>query len=122
MSFEEAKQYLRREDEDGNSLYEHLSRVLLKVIVEKPRNANSMFEHLSQELRGITRVTPALDSVRESNNPEKNWQLKWCQSSCGLYAPAGSDAVEISYPDLMTEANVYEWTGVDFGRTEVYQK
>ena len=32
-----------------------------------------------------------------------------------------NEAAEISYPDLMTEANVFEWTGVNFGHTEVYQ-
>ena len=35
--FEEAKQFLRREEEEGNSLYDHLSRVLLKVIIDKVR-------------------------------------------------------------------------------------
>ena len=42
MSFEEAKQYLRGKDEEGASLYEHLSRLLLKIIVEKPHNANAV--------------------------------------------------------------------------------
>ena len=38
MSFEEAKQFLRREEDEGNSLYDHLSKVLLKVIIEKVRS------------------------------------------------------------------------------------
>jgi len=120
MSFEEAKQYLRREDDDGDSLYEHLSRVLLKVIVEKPSNANSVFEQLSQELRGSTRVTPTNDAVKMLPCQEQNAQLEWCEFSAGLYSKE-SDAAEISYPDIMTEANVYEWNGVDFGRMEIYQ-
>ena len=37
-----------------------------------------------------------------------------------LGTPPSNEAAEISYPDLMTEANVFEWTGVNFGRTEVY--
>ena len=60
MSFEEAKQYLRGKDEEGASLYEHLSRLLLKIIVEKPHNANAVFEQLSQDLREITQHAPSL--------------------------------------------------------------
>ena len=123
MSFEEAKQYLRQEDEDGNSLYEHLSRVLLKVIVEKPQNANAMFEQLSQELRGATQVKPTLPTEGEPEiaKPEKKSQLDWCGAVSNLYAPTEGDATEITYPDLMTEANVYEWAGINFGKMETYR-
>ena len=123
MSFEEAKQYLRREDEDGNSLYEHLSRVLLKVIVEKPQNANAMFEQLSQELRGATQVKPTLpvEGEPEIIKPEKDSQLEWCGDVSKLYAPAEGEGSEITYPDLMTEANVYEWAGINFGKPETYR-
>ena len=123
MSFEEAKQYLRREDEDGNSLYEHLSRVLLKVIVEKPQNANAMFEQLSQDLRGATQVKPTLpvEGEPEIAKPGKGAQLDWCVDVSRLYAPAEGEGSEITYPDLMTEANVYEWAGVNFGKMETYR-
>lgn len=120
MSFEEAKQYLRREDQDGHSLYEHLSRVLLKVIVEKPHNANSMFEQLSHELRGNAREkTPMIGNEPHLINAN-NLQLEWCKAASSLYDPAESEGSDISYPDLMTEARVYEWAGVSLGHTETY--
>ena len=123
MSFEEAKQYLRGKDEEGASLYEHLSRLLLKIIVEKPHNANAVFEQLSQDLREITQHAPSLltELDTEPFDAEKISQLEWCRIACHLFTPTENEAAEISYPDLMTEANVFEWTGVNFGRTEVYQ-
>lgn len=122
MSFEEAKQFLRSEDENGSSLYEHLSKVLLKVIVEKPANANAVFEQLSQELRASTTVKPPPKPEGEEDlvKPEKQAQLKWCTAASKLYeAPAEGD--EATFPDLLTESNVFEWAGVSFGKTETYR-
>ena len=83
MSFEEAKQYLRREDDQGNSLYEHLSRVLLKIIVEKPENVNETFEQISQELRGTLHGSKSLllaESNPQGAMSDEVSQLQWCNS------------------------------------------
>ena len=98
MSFEEAKQYLRREDDQGNSLYEHLSRVLLKVIVEKPENVNETFEQISQELRGTLHGSKSL--LLAESNPQVAMsdevsQLQWCNSAIKLHDPP-TEAVEVS--------------------------
>lgn len=122
MSFEEAKQFLRAEDDDGNSLYEHLSKVLLKIIVEKPANANAMFEQYSQELRESTFVKAALkpEGEEEALRPEKEAQLAWCAAASKLYeGPMGEE--EATFPDLLTESNIFEWAGVSFGKTETYR-
>ena len=123
MSFEEAKQYLRREDQRGDSLYEHLSRVLLKVIVEKPQDANAMFEQISQELRGTAYSEPVSneEGSAEVMIADKDLQLEWCSAAAELYGSTESDATEVAYPDLMTESNIYEWAGVSLGRAEAYQ-
>ncbi|KAJ8608810.1 hypothetical protein CTAYLR_009353 [Chrysophaeum taylorii] len=121
MSFEEAKQFLRREDEDGSSLYEHLSRVLTKIIVEKPANANAMFEQISQEMRGteFIKKTPPAEGDQEVVRPEKEAQLEWCGTISRLYEEM--EEREGTFPDLMTEANLYEWAGISFGRAETYR-
>jgi|TARA_B100001996_G_C18634285_1_gene583039 radial spoke head protein 4A len=123
MSFEEAKQYLRREDDQGNSLYEHLSRVLLKVIVEKPENVNETFEQISQELRGTLHGSKSL--LLAESNPQVAMsdevsQLQWCNSAIKLHDPP-TEAVEVSYPNLITEANVCEWAGIHLGRSATYR-
>uniref|UniRef100_A0A7S3K2B4 Uncharacterized protein n=1 Tax=Aureoumbra lagunensis TaxID=44058 RepID=A0A7S3K2B4_9STRA len=117
MSFEEAKQFLRREDESGSSLYEHLSKVLMKIIIEKPANANAMFEQLSAELR--TNVTEKSSMTR--SRPEKSDQLAWCQTVAKLYENENEIEETATFPDLMTEANIWEWAGINLGKNETYR-
>lgn len=50
MNLEEAKAYLQKES-DGVSLYDHLSDVLLKILVEKPENTCEAFEHISEAVK-----------------------------------------------------------------------
>lgn len=74
---------MRREDEDGSSLYEHLSRVLTKIIVEKPANANGMFEEISRDLREgphlLQDIRLPVEGDLESAVSEKSTaQLEWC--------------------------------------------
>lgn len=119
MSFEEAKQYLRREDEDGSSLYEHLSRVLTKIIVEKPANANGMFETISRELRSGPHLLQGIQLPVEGDiqgKPEKSLaQLEWCETISKLYEEQQGEG---SYPELLGEAEVFERAGVGLGKSE----
>lgn len=49
---DEAKRFLQKDTGAGlPTLHEHLTQVLLKIIVERPENANTLFESLSLELR-----------------------------------------------------------------------
>ena len=53
--FEEAKRFLQKEPPQGGaSLHEHLSQLLLKLIVERPEDANASFESISLALRRAT--------------------------------------------------------------------
>jgi hypothetical protein len=51
-SLDEAKQILKR-DVNGRSLYDHLSEVLLKVLVDKPADALDSFEHVSAAIKRL---------------------------------------------------------------------
>ena len=60
MSLEEAKQFLRAEPTEGSgSLYDHLSQVLLKIIIDRPKDANQYFEEISAQVRSGSFVPPA---------------------------------------------------------------
>lgn len=51
-SLEEAKQILKRET-NNRSVYDHLSEVLLKVLVDKPADALDGFEHISASIKRL---------------------------------------------------------------------
>lgn len=51
MQFEEAKAFLQQNTSNGTNLYEHLTNLLLKIIVERPENAIEIFEFLSVTAR-----------------------------------------------------------------------
>jgi len=56
---EEAKQFLKSAPADGSaSLYDHLSKVLLKIVLERPENANQQFEEISSAVRATSLKTP----------------------------------------------------------------
>ncbi|GMH95821.1 hypothetical protein TrST_g12223 [Triparma strigata] len=117
MSFEEAKQILQMED-NGTSLYDHLSQVLLKVITEKPGDAVTSFENLSIGVKG-EKVTlpPAPDSSAEASGPVLDWSTK----TAALFVKPDEAPEGVPGPDLMADAGMYEWAGVSFGKTETYR-
>lgn len=126
MSFDEAKQFLRREEDSGNSLYDHLSRVLLKVIVERPTDANTLFEEISSSVRSSTFVPPSLpvEGEETAEKESKTKQLAWVAETGALFKPSTEEEsgdIPPPYPDLNEEANVFEWAGVSFGKEETYR-
>ena len=50
-TLEEAKAFLKKDAGDGTSLYDHLSEVLLKILVERPDKLSDSFEHLSTAVK-----------------------------------------------------------------------
>ena len=56
---EEAKQFLKSAPADGSpSLYDHLSKVLLKIVLERPEAANQQFEEISAAVRATSLKKP----------------------------------------------------------------
>ncbi|GLE11725.1 hypothetical protein PINS_up024312 [Pythium insidiosum] len=50
-TLEEAKAFLKKECVDGTNLYDHLSDVLLKILVERPENLHESFELVSTTVK-----------------------------------------------------------------------
>lgn len=50
-SFADAKAFLLQADENGNSLYNHLTDVVLKILEQKPAHALKHFENISSEVK-----------------------------------------------------------------------
>eukprot|EP00903_Cladosiphon_okamuranus_P010188 g9647.t1 len=120
-SYEGSRQFLQKESSDGVSLYSHLANVLLKVLSEKPSDASAVFEHLSASVKEGT-VKPDNTTPSQGQQAAAAAQLRWAQSSQALFAvpdepPEGGAVV----PDMLDEANMWEWGGVSFGRLETYR-
>lgn len=133
MSVEEAKQFLRSEPADGGpSLYDHLSQVLLKVIIERPADANKYFEEISAAVRTEATTTappPPVSASEEEEKaaeelvpPAKAAQLKWTEAQSAMFVESTEDPPESAvYPDLFRQSSMWQWAGVGFGEEETYR-
>lgn len=127
-SLEEAMQYLKMDNGSGNNLYDHLSEVLLKLLVEKPADAHQIFENLSAEIKK-TAFTPQAppeyaDDVDTIPTVEemRNKQLEWTSKASQILKRADEPPEEFCpYPDLLADQMMYEWAGVSFGKGESYR-
>lgn len=67
---DEGRRFLQKESAVGGpTLSEHLTQVLLKLIVERPENANTLFESISLELRKPPPEPSAEESKSEPVEP-----------------------------------------------------
>ncbi|CAN0129118.1 unnamed protein product [Pylaiella littoralis] len=120
-TYEGSRQFLQKESSDGVSLYNHLANVLLKVLSERPSDASAIFEHLSASVKEGT-VNPDNRASSKGQQAAAAQQLEWASTSQALFGvpdepPEGGPVV----PDMLDEANMWEWGGVSFGRLETYR-
>lgn len=94
---------------------------LTQVLSERPSDASAVFEHLSASVKEGT-VKPDSTTPSMGKQSAAAEQLKWAQTSQALFVvpdepPEGGAVV----PDMLDEANMWEWGGVSFGRLETYR-
>nr|CCA17311.1 flagellar radial spoke protein putative [Albugo laibachii Nc14] len=128
IQFEEAKAYLQTNFLDGTNLYEHLTNLLLKIIVERPGNATEIFEYLSITAR---QEQFAPESTVKYKNKEKleakAHQVlfgevvaelqKW--SDAGNENP-GPDLHSVT-SNILDQCDALEWAGVAFSKSEMFR-
>ena len=74
-SLAELKQTLK-EDTGGNNLYEHITELLVKVLIEKPKRAYENFELLSAEVKN-DHIGPPSEPVPPSKEEVTYMLLSW---------------------------------------------
>ncbi|KAF0698554.1 Aste57867_10836 [Aphanomyces stellatus] len=128
LTLDEAKAYLK-EERMGINLYDHLSEVLLKLLVERPIDATTMFEHLSCTVRQerFKRNTDTPNNAEATADAEaKTVQEGWSKSAISLLKIQTEDG-EIAQDtpsgvsDLLDEANMFEWAGIGFSKGETFR-
>eukprot|EP01038_Epipyxis_sp_PR26KG_P008949 gene8949-12066_t len=119
----ELRQILK-EDASGKNLYDHLTEVLMKVLIERPKNAFDSFELISADVKANP-LNPDPEKGRPlpPSADELEKQLIWTKRCAALLQvplePPEESAVK--FPDLLDESNLMEWAGVSFGKGELYR-
>uniref|UniRef100_K3X5T0 Flagellar radial spoke protein n=1 Tax=Globisporangium ultimum (strain ATCC 200006 / CBS 805.95 / DAOM BR144) TaxID=431595 RepID=K3X5T0_GLOUD len=127
-TLEEAKAFLKQESADGTNLYDHLSDVLLKILVERPENLSDSFEYISTAVKQQRYVVPQQPGVAESSesaakNESKAQAEKWCNQALDLLKIKSEEeaAPAPGVVDLLDEANMFEWAGLGFSKSETFR-
>lgn len=119
-SLDELRQLLQK-DSNGVNLYDHLTEVMLKVLLEKPADAYEAFEHISAGVKVASVKSSDPAAAAALLKAQHAHQAAWASSSAALLrAPDEKPEDCATYPDVVEESNLLEWAGVSFGRETVY--
>ncbi|KAJ0406771.1 hypothetical protein ATCC90586_009420 [Pythium insidiosum] len=111
-TLEEAKAFLKKECADGTNLYDHLSDVLLKILVERPENLHESFELVSTTVKQ-QRYVPGNPTTSSNESPATKDSSEEDAAAASV-RPTG-------VADLLDEANMFEWAGIGFSKGETFR-
>lgn len=124
----ELRQILK-EDADGRNLYEHLTQTLMKILIEKPKNAYDSIESISASVKqSPLDPNPPVSKPLPLSAEQIHKQLHWT-TQCGallavpeeptdFYAPNDTVQSPLFFPD---DVEALEWAGVSLGKGELYR-
>ncbi|XP_071961999.1 radial spoke head protein 6 homolog A-like [Antedon mediterranea] len=125
QEFTNAKSYLLTASTNSNiNLYDHLSRVLTKVLDERPVNVVDVFEDISKNVKK-SKFSPDFDTIL--NKVDKTTEVALAESQKSLFERnqdegehegGGEDEVETPLPNLPELMNYFEQGGVGISREE----
>ncbi|KAL4480348.1 hypothetical protein ABPG74_020864 [Tetrahymena malaccensis] len=132
MSSQLKAQLDKIKDKEGNTLTNHLSNLLTKLLLDDPHNAYYLFEDESLNIKqskydfrkhnefqdNAERLREKYEAVSESFKANKKLLDPLMEGEEDNLAPVGA----IGYvPNFMEEAKWFEWAGVGFGEEESYR-
>ncbi|XP_066514702.1 radial spoke head protein 4 homolog A isoform X2 [Hoplias malabaricus] len=105
------------------NLYDHLTRVLIKIMNERPENAVDVFEELSLEVK-CSQLQDTQSTLRSSQ--DSNAALTLAQQQKSLFSQGAGDeqeegVVETPLPNLAEQSFFFEQVGVGLGREETHK-
>jgi len=119
----ELRQILK-EDAGGKNLYDHLTETLMKILIDRPKDAFDSFELISADVKANPlNPDPEKGKPLPPSAAELEKQLTWT-SKCSNLLKVPEEPPEdtgVRFPDLLDEANLFEWAGVSFGKGELYR-
>lgn len=104
-----------------NAEYEHLEKIIDRVISEKPKDAYSLVEVLSRLVReqGDTPIPTTTEDLEAATEYVKKVQLLDKVPSDG--DPPAPVSVGAAVPDFCEDAEVLQWAGFGFGELDSYK-
>jgi len=104
-----------------NAEYEHLEKIIDRVISEKPKDAYSLVEVLSRLVReqGDTPIATTTEDLEAATEYVKKVQLLDKVPSDG--DPPAPVSVGAAVPDFCEDAEVLQWAGFGFGELDSYK-
>ncbi|XP_069500747.1 radial spoke head protein 6 homolog A [Ambystoma mexicanum] len=127
LAIQNAKAFLLKTDgSKGVSLYDHLARVLTRILDERPENVLDTFEDLSKDIKW-SRFHKKLDTLRDDYDmlptyemAEKLKVLFSKGAGEGSEEAAEEEMLETPLPNVMELAFFFEQGGVGLSREETY--
>lgn len=128
VAVQNAKAYLlSTSSKSGLNLYDHLSKVLTKILDERPADAVDIVENISQDVK-MARFDKKLDTLRNENEMLPAYEIAETQKALFLQGHLeGADSeleeeiAESSLPNVMESAYYFEQAGVGLGTDETYR-
>jgi len=124
--FQKAKSYLLTASTNtGINLYDHLSRVLGKILDERPDNVVDIFEDVSKDAKR-TKFTSDVDTVQDK--VDRSTEVALAQVQRKLFTKPGDDGdedivqdeeVETPLPNIMELCFYFEQAGIGLNREEM---
>nr|XP_033809507.1 radial spoke head protein 6 homolog A [Geotrypetes seraphini] len=123
LSVQNAKAFLlKTSTQSGLNLYDHLSRVLTRILNERPNNVVDIFEDISKEMKWLL-FQKKLDSLRDQYAVRETYEL--AEKHKALFLKAGGDEqeaeeemMETTLPYVTELAFHFEQAGVGLSRDE----
>jgi radial spoke head protein 4A len=127
---EEAGTFLGGVTRDSDALYEHLTKVLLKIVKENPRSAFDSFESISVKVKQETAAAATLNQGGKGEKADATVTAIACQKILDLIKPPKKKPAEgeeepeeepekAPIPDFMQDFGLLRWAGVSLEEEEV---
>jgi len=99
QDFEKAKAFLKKSNSDGNTLYDHITKVLLKISKDKPEDPLASFEKTSKAVKSANLNPTVLNEIPTEPIPDTDKEnlVAACNATLALF-----DAPYVSTEDKAT--------------------
>jgi len=126
LMIESAKAYmLQASSKTNGNVYDHISKIINKLLTEKPKNAYDVFESFSEKVKKET-FQPKSTLLDDFVTSE---EFNLAQLQKHLFEKLGDmdadmeaeEEIETPLPNLMDIASSFEQAGIGLGREETYR-